>query len=141
MQDTETPTTAVASSEVHGPEQRSVRRIARNIALLAVVAPVVAALLGSSGRMIAGVAVGALLAAGNFLAIERISAKVVHGSVRTQGILMGLLVLKMSALMVVVYVIIRTFGIDAIGFVIGLSTMVAGILVEGLRTGLATERA
>lgn len=136
--DTEAP---AAAPDAHGPEQRAVRRIARNIVVLAVVAPILAAVLGAPARMIGGIALGALLAAGNFLAIERVSAKVVRGSVRTQSILMGLLVLKMSVLMVLVYLLIRTFGIDAIGFVIGLSTMVAGILIEGIRSILTEERA
>ena len=123
-----------------GLEQRAVRRIARNIAILAIVAPLVAALAGAPGRVLLGVALGALLAAGNFLAIERISARVVRGSVRTQSLLMGLLVVKMSAVMVLVYLVIRTFGVNAIGFVIGLSTMVLGLMAEGLRTTLVRER-
>ena len=123
-----------------GLEQRAVRRIARNIAILAVVAPLVAALAGAPGRVLLGVLLGALLAAGNFLAIERISARVVRGSVRTQSLLMGLLVVKMSAVMVLVYLVIRTFGVNAIGFVIGLSTMVLGLMAEGLRTTLVRER-
>lgn len=126
---------------VPGLEQRAVRRIARNIAILAIVAPLVAALAGAPGRVLLGVALGALLAAGNFLAIERISARVVRGSVRTQSLLMGLLVVKMSAVMVLVYLVIRTFGVNAIGFVIGLSTMVLGLMAEGLRTTLVRERA
>jgi hypothetical protein len=32
--------------------------------------------------------------------------------------------------------LVRTFGIDAVGFVIGLSTLVLGLAIEGFRTVL-----
>lgn len=121
---------------VEGTEQRVVRRVALQIVALAVIAPVLAALAGAPSRVTLGIVVGGLLSAANFVVIERISAKVVRGTVRTQSILMGLLVLKMSVLMVAVYLLVRTFGIDAVGFVIGLSTLVLGLAIEGFRTVL-----
>jgi len=121
-------------------EQRVVRRVSLTIVVLAALAPVVALLTGASGHTIVGIVLGGLLSAGNFLAIERISARVVRGTVRTQTLLMGLLVLKMSALMVLVYLLVRTFGVDAIGFVIGLSTLVLGLGLEGLRSAVAEAR-
>lgn len=122
------------------PEQRTVRRVSVQIAMLALLAPIVAAALGAPRRMILGIVLGGLLAAANFLAIERISARVVRGTVRTQSILMALLVLKMTAVMVLVYVLLRTFGVDAVGFVIGLSTLVVGLGIEGLRSSLREAR-
>lgn len=120
-------------------ERQAVRRIGIWIGALAVVFPVVALLAGSRTQTIVGIAVGGLLAALNFIAIERIASKVVRGSVRTQAILMGLLVLKMSALMVLVYFLVRKVGVDAVGFVIGLTTLVVGVLFEALRMAVRGE--
>lgn len=117
------------------------RRITRNIMVLGGLAPLVALAFGAPSRIVVGVAVGALVAAGNFVAIERISSWVVRGSVRAASLLMALLVVKMTVAMVVVCLIVRAFGVNAIGFVIGLSTLVVGLLVEGLRSSLARENA
>jgi hypothetical protein len=127
------------ASGVASFEQRAVRRIARNIMLLGGLAPLLALLVGAPAGLLVGVAVGSLVAAANFLAFERISVWVVRGSVRAGGLLMALLVVKMTVAMVVVFLIIRAFGVDAIGFVIGLSTLVVGLLVEAVRSTLAKE--
>lgn len=129
------------ATEVASFERRSVRRIARNIMLLGGLAPLVALVAGAPARLVVGVAVGSLVAAANFFAFERISAWVVRGSVRAGSLLMALLVVKMSAAMLVVVLILRTFGVDAIGFVIGLSTLVVGLLFEGVSSSLAKENA
>ena len=122
-------------------EHGAVRRITRNIMLLGGLAPLAALLAGASRHLVVGVAIGALVAAGNFMAIERISSWVVRGSVRAASLLMALLVVKMTVAMVVVFLVVRAFGVDAIGFVIGLSTLVVGLVVEAVRSTLARENA
>ena len=123
------PPPADVATELH-----LMRRVALLILALAALAPIGATLVGAPGRATLVVAVGGLLSAVNFLAIERISARVVRVAARTQILLMILLVFKMSALMCLVYLLVRALGVDPIGFVIGLSTMVLALVIESVRS-------
>jgi hypothetical protein len=120
-------------------EQRAVRRIARNILVLGALAPLVAYVAGAPTRILVGIAIGALVAAANFLAFEKIAGWVVRGSVRVGSLLMALLVVKMTAAMAAVFIIVRAFGVDALGFVVGLSTLVVGLFAEALQSARAQQ--
>ena len=82
-------------------------------------------------RMLPGVAVGAAIAYGNFFLIRKILEKAFSGGSIRKGFLLQY-VLKFLALVAVVYLVVRSGWFDALGFLIGLSCLFLGILLEGL---------
>jgi hypothetical protein len=83
-----------------------------------------------------GTAVGASLSALNFHVIRRVTAWVLASrSPRKLGLLMSLLVLKMAALIALVYLVVRHAPIHAPAFALGLSTFLLSILLAGLGVG------
>ena len=109
----------------------SLRSAERKILLSAAMVLAGVALAGRF-RMLPGVAVGAAIAYGNFFLIRKILEKAFSGggSIR-KGFLLQY-VLKFLALVAVVYLVVRSGWFDALGFLIGLSCLFLGILLEGL---------
>ncbi|MBK6846035.1 MAG: ATP synthase subunit I [Proteobacteria bacterium] len=84
-----------------------------------------------------GLAVGGLLGVLNFWALRRLLAALV-ASARPwqQAALAGVMVLKLSAVGVALWVVLRLVRVDAVGFLGGVSVVVLAILIEGLRLAL-----
>lgn len=122
------------------PDAPSLRSAERKILLSAAMILAGVALAGRF-RMLPGVAVGAAIAYGNFFLIRKILEKAFSGggSIR-KGFLLQY-VLKFLALVAVVYLVIRSGWFDALGFLVGLSCLFLGILLEGLaRAGSVKTR-
>ena len=122
------------------PDAPSLRSAERKILLSAAMILAGVALAGRF-RMLPGVAVGAAIAYGNFFLIRKILEKAFSGggSIR-KGFLLQY-VLKFLALVAVVYLVIRSGWFDALGFLLGLSSLFLGILLEGLaRAGSVKTR-
>jgi len=89
---------------------------------------------GSRGGL--ATAVGAALAIGNLWAIRRLGARAVlraasNGSVSQVGALVTALVLKMTAVFVLVWLAVRVFHLPVVPFALGISVLVVAILVAG----------
>lgn len=83
--------------------------------------------------VVIGVAVGALLAVGNFIGIRRI----VLASLRREGmqraVLQLLLIAKMGLLFVLVFLAIRYLPLHPVALAVGMSVFLMSIAVESLR--------
>jgi hypothetical protein len=77
-------------------------------------------------------AVGAGLALGNFFLYRWIGGRIVGGGIRKQSAFSVLLALKMSLLMGLVYLLIARHWVDPLGFVLGLSALVLGLLAGSI---------
>jgi hypothetical protein len=78
------------------------------------------------------VATGAALALANFMLLRVIVQKIVVGDMQQKGPVVGLLFLKMGGLMGLVYVVIARHWVAPIPFMVGLSTLVAGLIANML---------
>lgn len=94
-----------------------------------------------SGRygMLPGAACGAAIASGNFYLIRKILGKAFSAA---EGIRKGFVVryvLKFLALVAAVYLVVRSGRFDLLGFLLGLSALVFGVLLEGISRAVETR--
>ena len=82
--------------------------------------------------MLAGAAVGAAVAYGNFFLIRRILEKAFRGGGAIRKGFIVQYVLKFLALVAAIYLIVRSGRFDAAGLLLGLSCLFLGILLEGV---------
>lgn len=71
-----------------------------------------------------GIGVGALVAVANFWALRYLAARLFTGDARTKGMAMVLFSVKFVALATVVWVLLSTVRMDAVGFMVGISVVV-----------------
>ena len=90
-------------------------------------------------RMLPGAACGAAIAYGNFYLIRKILGKAfsVEGVVGKGFVVQY--VLKFLALVAVVYLVVRSGRFDLLGFLLGLSALVFGVLLEGASRAVETK--
>jgi hypothetical protein len=77
-------------------------------------------------------AVGAALALANFLLLRTIVVRIVDGAMDRKGPVIGLLFLKMGALMALVYLVLAREWVEPVPFTVGLSSLVVGLLASSL---------
>jgi hypothetical protein len=82
--------------------------------------------------MLPGAAAGAAVAYGNFFLIRKILEKAFAGGVAVRKGFIVQYVLKFLGLVAVVYLVVRSGWFDVLGFLLGLSCLFLGILLEGL---------
>ena len=90
-------------------------------------------------RMLPGAACGAAIAYGNFYLIRKILGKALSGE---GGLKKGFVVqyiLKFLALVAAVYLVVRSGRFDILGFLLGLSALVLGVLLEGVSRAVETK--
>jgi hypothetical protein len=91
---------------------------------------VTAAAYALHGRMAGqSAAAGAGVALGNWFLLRFILARVISGSMRSKAAFSGLLVVKMGALMGIVFVLLHNRWVDALPFTLGVSSLVVGSLL------------
>jgi hypothetical protein len=83
-------------------------------------------------RMLPGAAVGAAIAFGNFFLIRKILEKAFAGGGSVRKGFIVQYVLKFLGLVAVVYLVVRSAWFDVLGFLLGLSCLFLGVLLEGL---------
>lgn len=113
------------------PGAPSLRSAERKILLSAAVVLAGIALTGRF-RMIPGAAAGAAVAYGNFFLIRKILEKAFAGGGAVRKGFIVQYVLKFLGLVAVVYLVVRSGWFDVLGFLLGLSCLFLGILLEGL---------
>ena len=96
------------------------------------------AIVGRYG-MLPGAACGAAIAYGNFFLIRKILGKAfsVEGGIRKGFVVQY--VLKFLALVAAVYLVVRSGRFDVLGFLLGLSSLFFGVLLEGLSSAVETK--
>jgi hypothetical protein len=90
-------------------------------------------------RMLPGAAVGAAIAYGNFVLIRKILEKAFSGGETIRKGFIVQYVLKFAGLVAVVYLVVRSGWFDVLGFLLGLSCLFLGILLEGLTRAAAVN--
>ncbi len=90
-------------------------------------------------RMLPGAAVGAFIAYGNFFLIRKILEKAFSGGGTIRKEFVAQYVLKFLGLVAVVYLVVRSGWFDVLGFLLGLSCLFLGILLEGLTRAAAVK--
>lgn len=89
--------------------------------------------------MLPGAACGAAIAYGNFYLIRKILGKAFSAE---GGLKKGFVVqyiLKFLALVAAVYLVVRSGRFDILGFLLGLSALVLGVLLEGVSRAVETK--
>jgi len=114
------------------------RSLERKILLCAGVILAGITIVGRYG-MLPGAACGAAIAYGNFYLIRKILGKAfsVEGVVGKGFVVQY--VLKFLALVAVVYLVVRSGRFDLLGFLLGLSALVFGVLLEGASRAVETK--
>jgi len=113
------------------PGAPSLRSAERKILLSAAVVLAGIAVAGRF-RMLPGAAVGAAIAYGNFFLIRKILEKAFSGGGTIRKGFIVQYVLKFLGLVAVVYLVVRSGRFDMLGFLLGLSCLFLGVLLEGL---------
>jgi ATP synthase I chain len=113
------------------PGAPSLRSAERKILLSAAVVLVGIAIAGRF-RMLPGAAIGAAIAFGNFFLIRKILEKAFAGGGSVRKGFIVQYVLKFLGLVAVVYLVVRSAWFDVLGFLLGLSCLFLGVLLEGL---------
>jgi hypothetical protein len=90
-------------------------------------------------RMLPGAAVGAVIAYGNFFFLRKILEKAFSGGGTVRKGFIVQYVLKFLGLAAVVYLVVRSGWFDVLGFLLGLSCLFLGILLEGLTRAAAVK--
>ena len=90
-------------------------------------------------RMLPGAAVGAVIAYGNFFFLRKILEKAFSGGWTVRKGFIVQYVLKFLGLAAVVYLVVRSGWFDVLGFLLGLSCLFLGILLEGLTRAAAVK--
>jgi len=75
------------------------------------------------------VAAGSAVALGNWFLLRFILARVIAGSMRNKAMFSGLVVVKMAALMILVFVLLHSHWVQPLPFTIGVSTLIVGSLL------------
>ncbi|MBI5419911.1 MAG: ATP synthase subunit I [Deltaproteobacteria bacterium] len=119
------------------PGAPSLRSAERKILLSALVILVGIAVAGRF-RMLPGAACGAVIAYGNFFLIRKILSKAFSGEGTIRKAFVVQYVLKFLGLVAVVYLVVRSGWFDMLGFLLGLSCLFLGILLEGLTRAVKT---
>lgn len=120
------------------PGSLSLRSAERKILLSAAVVLAGLVLVGRF-RMLPGAAVGAAIAYGNFFLIRKILEKAFQGEGTIRKEFIVQYVLKFLGLVAVVYLVVRSGWFDVLGFLLGLSCLFLGILLEGLTRAAAMK--
>jgi hypothetical protein len=90
-------------------------------------------------RMLPGAACGAAIAFGNFYLIRKILKRAfsVQGGVKKGFVVQY--ILKFLALVAAVFLVVRSGRFDTLGFLLGLSALVFGVLLEGVSRAVETR--
>jgi hypothetical protein len=94
---------------------------------------VLVSILLAGQRFFSGVAVGVLLAGANFWVIHRLIRLSLSRPDQKRAAIQLLLVAKMGALAVLVFLVMRFLPISPIGLIIGLSVFLLSIAIESVR--------
>ena len=99
------------------------------------IALTLAALLTFRTRIVLGVAVGSAVACLNFAILRRLVEKIVVA--RSKGLLVGIVLAKMVALLVSVWLILKFLPVNVIAFTVGLSIFLVSFVIATVKVSVA----
>lgn len=118
------------------PGSLSLRSLERSILVSAALVLAGVAAAGAAGvasfRMLPGAACGAAIAWGNFFLIRKILERAFLGEGPVNRGFVVQYVLKFLGLVGVVYLVVRSGWFDVLGFLLGLTSLFLGILIEAV---------
>jgi hypothetical protein len=94
-----------------------------------------AALLTFRARIVLGVATGAAVTCVNFYILRRLVEKIMVA--RSKGLLIAVVLVKMVALLVTVWLILKYLPVNVIAFTVGLSIFLVSFLVATVKVSVA----
>ena len=94
-----------------------------------------AALLTFRPRIVLGVATGAAVACINFTILRRLVEKVM--TARSKGLLVAVVLVKMIALLLTVWLILKFLPVNVIAFTVGLSIFLLSFLIATVKVSVA----
>ena len=112
------------------------------ISLLLLAAATGVALLVAELPMALGTAVGGLLGVANFYLLRRLMAGIVaSGSQPKKAMLSFVLLFKFGLVGAAIFLVMTFLPIDAVGLMIGVTTVVVSIFIEGFRMAVREQAA
>jgi hypothetical protein len=114
------------------------RRILLSAGLILAGIAVAAAAGAADFRMLPGAACGAAIACGNFFLVRKILEKAFLRGSEVNKRFVVQYVLKFLGLAGLVYLVVRSGWFDVLGFLIGLSSLFLGVLLEALARSFQT---
>lgn len=128
---------------VDSPESAPLRSLSRRVLLAAglILAGIAAASAAgvADPRMLPGAAAGAGIAYGNFFLIRKILERAFAGAGTVNKKFVVQYVLKFLGLIGVIYLVVRYGGLDTAGFLLGLSALFLGIVLEAAARSFGTQ--
>jgi ATP synthase I chain len=125
------------------PGEQPLRSLSRRILLAAGLIlggiTLAAATGAADGSMLPGAACGAAIAYGNFFLIRRILEKALSGGGAVNKAFVVQYTLKFLGLIAVIFLVVRYGGFDVSGFLLGLSSLFLGVLIEALARSFDTK--
>lgn len=97
------------------------------------------AVLAGRLALLPGIAAGGAIACGNFFLTRAILGKALSGEGMVQKLFIVLYALKFLGLAALVYAVVRSGRFAPAGFLLGLSSLVLGILFEGIVRAVKTR--
>jgi hypothetical protein len=118
---------------------RTIDRITTYVAAFGVLLSVVA--FGVSTEVGIGALAGATIAIGDWLVTRMVGARLLSGGDRGRTMLSLVLVSKMSLVLGACAAVLWSGHVSALGFILGISAMVAGVVAGGVHESLAAPAA
>jgi len=115
------------------------KQVTKFVALAAALLAVFATLFGGF-TVGMGAAVGGLVATLDALVLVKLATRITGGKVRGQGLAAALLGAKLALLGAICWALLARWGVDPLGFGVGFSAMVLGVLYAAVELS-ADERA
>lgn len=116
-------------------EAKLLRTVERWNLILGIALTLVSALIFPRVRVVLGVAVGAAVACVNFAILRRLVEKIV--AARSKGLLIGIVMAKMAALLVGVWLILKYLPVNVIAFTVGLSIFLVSFVIATVKVSVA----
>jgi ATP synthase I chain len=116
-------------------EAKLLRTVERWNLILGIALTLVSAVIFPRMRVVLGVAVGSAVACVNFAILRRLVEKIVIA--RSKGLLVGIVMAKMAALLVGVWLILKYLPVNVIAFTVGLSIFLVSFVIATVKVSVA----
>lgn len=117
-----------------------VRQIEKLNIIISALAILGAYLIWNDAKISLSVAIGSVIGGANFWVLYRIFSKILMEGVRRKILLGALAALKFAVLIFILWAVIKWVPINAVAFLVGLSTVVVAISGVSLRGAVATKQ-
>ena len=127
----------MSAATPQSPRRRIVGAIERANVVLALAALALTHLLAGVGPLLYGAVFGAVVGILNFRLLVWLGERLLRAPQRSKGFYSALFAIKIVAVLTVVGLVLRYTGVEPLGFLIGISTLLPAIFGVGLFASLA----